>query len=328
MTRFVVTDHAFTDVAHERAAADRVGAELAVHQCTAPAETTEAVRGADVAFVNFAPMGAEQLAVMRPGATVIRYGVGFDNVDIDAGTRLGVRVANVPDYGVDTVADHAAALLLALLRRIPWYDAGIRARSWVRPGDAGPVPSFSATTVGLLGAGRIACSLADRLRPFGFRLLAHDPYADADAVADHGLTLVDLDTLLAESHGISLHVPVTPSTHRLVDRELLGRVRPGCVLVNTSRGALVDEAALAEALAEGGLGGAGLDVFDPEPLGADSPLRTAQNVLFSPHAAFYSETSLDNLQRLAAEEAVRAALGKPLRCLVNPDVDPDPKEQK
>jgi D-3-phosphoglycerate dehydrogenase len=204
MTRFVVTDHAFVDVAHERAAAAGVGAELAVHQCTSAAETTEAVRGADVALVNFAPMGAEQLAAMRPGATVIRYGVGFDNVEVDAATRLGVRVANVPDYGVDTVADHAAALLLALLRRIPWYDTGIRTRSWVRPGDAGPVPSFSATTVGLLGAGRIACSLADRLRPFGFRLLAHDPYADADAVASHGLTLVDLDTLLAQSHGISV----------------------------------------------------------------------------------------------------------------------------
>jgi D-3-phosphoglycerate dehydrogenase len=328
MTRFVVTDHAFVETAHERAAAESVGAEIAVHQCTSAAETTEAVRGADVAFVNFAPMGAEQLAALAPGATVIRYGVGYDNVDVDAATRLGVHVANVPDYGVDTVADHAAAMMLALLRRIPWYDAGIRASTWVRPGDAGPVPSFSATTVGLLGAGRIACSLADRLRPFGFRLVAHDPYADADTVAAHGLTLVDLDTLLAESHGISLHVPVTPATHRLVDQGLLSRVRPGCVLVNTSRGALVDEAALAEALAEGRLGGAGLDVFDREPLAADSPLRTAQNVLFTPHAAFYSETSLDNLQRLAAEEAVRAARGEPLRCSVNPDVNPHPKEQK
>lgn len=328
MTRFVVTDHAFVDVTHERAAAEQVGAELAVHQCSAADETTEAVRGADVAFVNFAPMGADQLGAMAPGATVIRYGVGYDNVDVEAATRLGVQVTNVPDYGVDTVADHAAALMLALLRRIPWYDAGIRSRTWVRPGDVGAVPSFASSTVGLLGAGRIACSLADRLRPFGFRLLAHDPYADPDVVAAHGLTLVDLDTLLAESHGISLHVPVTPATHRLVDRDLLSRVRPGCVLVNTSRGALVDEAALAEALAEGRLGGAGLDVFDPEPLAADSPLRTTPNVLFSPHAAFYSESSLDNLQRLAAEEAVRAALGQPLRCLVNPDVDPDPKEQK
>ncbi|WP_375432206.1 C-terminal binding protein [uncultured Friedmanniella sp.] len=318
MTTFVVTDHAFADVAHERAAAQRVGAELAVHQCSSAEATTAAVRGADVAFVNFAPMGAEQLSAMRTGATVIRYGVGFDNVDVDAAQRLGVRVANVPDYGVDIVADHAAALVLSLLRRIPFYDRGIRTSTWVLPGDAGPILSFANTTVGLLGAGRIACSLADRLRPFGFRLIADDPYADADVVAGHGLALVDRDTLLAESHAISLHLPVTPSTRHLVDRELLSHVRRGCVVVNTSRGALVDEGALAEALVEGRVGGAGLDVFDPEPLDASSPLRSAPNTLFTPHAAFYSESSLDNLQRLAAEEAVRAAQGQPLRCPVVP----------
>lgn len=331
MTTFVVTDHAFVDVAHERAAAQSVGAELVVHQCTTPAETTAAVRGADVAFVNFAPMGAEQLAALSPGATVIRYGVGFDNVDVEAAHRLGVQVANVPDYGVDTVADHAAALLLSLLRRIPFFDRGIRDSTWVLPGDAGPVPSFTATTVGLFGAGRIACSLADRLRPFGFRLIAHDPYADADDVAGHGLTLVGRDTLLAESHAISLHLPVTPSTRHLIDRELLSQVRRGCVVVNTSRGALVDEAALAEALVEGRVGGAGLDVFDPEPLGADSPLRSAPNTLFTPHAAFYSDSSLDNLQRLAAEEAVRAVQGQPLRCPVVPtpptDSQPNPQTE-
>ncbi|SDU93808.1 D-3-phosphoglycerate dehydrogenase [Microlunatus sagamiharensis] len=322
-TRFVVTDHAFVETAHEAAAAQGVGAAFAVHQCAEAAETTEVVRDADVVFVNFAPIGAEQLAAMAPGATVIRYGVGYDNVDVEAAHRLGVQVANVPDYGVDTVADHAAALLLSLLRRIPLYDRGIRGSTWVAPGDAGPVPSFATTTVGLLGAGRIACSLADRLRPFGFRLLAHDPYADADVVATHGLTLVDRDTLLAESHAISLHLPVTPETRHLVDADLLARVRRGCVVVNTARGALVDEAALAEALVDGRVGGAGLDVFDPEPLAADSPLRSAPNALFTPHAAFYSETSLDNLQRLAAEEAVRAARGEPLRCPVTPVGRPD-----
>src|SRR6476659_1862232 len=135
MTRFVVTDHSFVDVGHERAAAARIGAELIVHQCRSGAETTAAVRAADVAFVNFAPMGADQLAAMAPGATVVRYGVGVDNVDLDAARRLGVSVANVPDYGVDTVADHAAALLLALLRRIPRYDSGIRSSSWVLPGS-------------------------------------------------------------------------------------------------------------------------------------------------------------------------------------------------
>ncbi len=319
MSRMVVTDHAFVHTAHEEAVAARVGAELSVHQCSGAEETTEAVRGAQVALVNFAPMGEEQLAAMAPGATVVRYGVGVDNVDLAAAQRLGVQVANVPDYGVDTVADHAAALLLALLRRLPVYDHGIRRDGWVPPGRVGALPSFPTMTVGLVGAGRIACSLADRLRPFGFRLLATDPFADADRVREHGIELVDLDELLPAAHAISLHVPVTPQTTHLVDGSFLARVRPGCVLVNTSRGGLVDETALARALAEGRLAGAGLDVFDPEPLAAASPLRELENVLFTPHAAFYSETSLDNLQRLAAEEAERALHGEPLRCPVTPD---------
>lgn len=316
MSRVVITDHAFVHTHHEEALAERLGAGLSVHQCSGAEETTEAVRGADVALVNFAPMGAEQLAAMAPGATVVRYGVGVDNVDVAAAERLGVQVANVPDYGVDTVADHAAALLLALLRRLPVWDHGIREEGWVPPGRVGPLPSFPTMTIGLVGAGRIACSLADRLRPFGFRLLASDPYADPARVAEHGIELVGLEELLPAAHALSLHVPVTAETAHLVDRDFLAQVREGCVLVNTSRGGLVDEAALAEALASGRLAGAGLDVFDPEPLADASPLREIHNVLLTPHAAFYSETSLDNLQRLAAEEAGRALQGEPLRCPV------------
>jgi len=316
MTRIVVTDHAFIDTAHEAAAAERTGAEFAVHQCTTPDETTDAVRGADVAIVNFAPMGEEQLAAMAQGATVVRYGVGYDNVDVDAARRLGVDVANVPDYGVDTVADHAAALLLSLLRRLPVYDRGIRDEGWVTPGSVGPLRSFPTVTVGLLGAGRIARSLADRLRPFGFRVIASDPYATQEAVAEHGIELVDATALAEQADAVSLHLPLTAETHHLVDAGFLRTLRPGCVIVNTSRGPLVDEQALADAIREGRIGGAGLDVFDPEPLSPGSPLRDCPNVVFTPHAAFYSTSSLDNLQRLAAEEAERALTGQPLRCPV------------
>jgi D-3-phosphoglycerate dehydrogenase len=317
MSRIVVTDHAFVDTHHEAAAADQVGADFAEYACSESAETTEAVRGADVAIVNFAPMGREQLETMSPHATVIRYGVGYDNVDVEAANDLGIAVANVPDYGVDTVADHAMAHLLALLRRLPLYTSGIRDQGWVAPAYAGPLRSFPDTTVGLLGAGRIACAVADRLRPFGFTVLAYDPFADAAAVAEHGLELVSVEELAARSHGVSLHLPLTAETKHLVDADFLAALPPGAVLVNTSRGPLVDEAAVATAIESGHLAGAGLDVFDPEPLPADSPLRRLTNVFFTPHAAFYSETSLDNLQRLASEEALRAVRGEPLRCQVN-----------
>ncbi|WP_049577204.1 C-terminal binding protein [Streptomyces sp. SBT349] len=312
MTRVVVTDQAFGQVRYEREVAARFGAEFAEHHCTTEAETVEALLGADVAFVNFAPMTRGVLAVLRPGSTVIRYGIGYDNVDTAAARDLGVQVANVPDYGTGTVADHATACLLTLLRRLPHHDRAIRAEGWSTPAAVGPLPSFPATTVGLVGTGQIGRAVALRLRAFGFRVIATDPYAAPDG----GIELVELPELLAQAHAISLHAPATPETHHLIGRENLARMRPGAVLVNTARGTLVDSDALAASLRSGHLAGAALDVTDPEPLPPDAALREAPGVLLTPHAAFYSNESLDALQRLAAEEAARALGREPLRCRV------------
>lgn len=314
--RVVVADQAFGQVAHERAAAERFGAAFAEHHCTDEAQTVDAVRDADVVFLNFAPMTRPALAALAPGATVIRYGIGYDNVDVAAARELGVRVANVPDYGTETVADHAVACLLALLRRLPVYDHAIRAAGWVGPADVGALPGLAAATVGLVGTGGIGLAVRERLRPFGCAVLASDPYADPAVLAGREIERVPLAELLARSHAVTLHAPATPETVSLLGRENLALMRPGAVLVNTARGALVDHAALAEALAEGRLAGAALDVHDPEPLPADSPLRALPQVILTPHAAFYSTESVDALQRLAAEEAARALAGEPLRCRV------------
>lgn len=316
MTRLVVTDQCFGNTRYEEQLARERGVEFASYQCVTEAETIEAVRGASVVLVNFAPITEAVLAAMAPGATVIRYGIGYDNVDVEAAARLGVAVANVPDYGIDTVADHAAAALLCLLRRLTIYDRTIRTDGWCAPGALGPIPSFRSTVVGLIGAGRIARSLATRLAPFGFTLLGFDPMVPPEVAAAAGITLCSMDEMLERAHAVSLHVPLTEQTRHLVNREFLMRMRPGSVLVNTSRGALVDEDALADALASGHLAAAALDVFDPEPLAPDSPLRKLPNVLLTPHAAFFSDESLDALQRLATEEAGRALAGEPLRCRV------------
>ena len=316
MTRVVVTDQAFGGVDQEEATAKRFGAEFAEHRCSEEAETVAAVTGADVVLVNFAPITEAVLTAMAPGGTVIRYGIGYDNVDTAAAARLGIAVANVPDYGSDTVADHTVASLLALLRKLPAYDRGIRADGWVLPGSLGSLPGFASTTVGLVGTGRIGLAVAARLRPFGFRVLASDPFADAAAVADAGIELVDLPELLAASHAVSLHAPLTPDTAGLMDAGAFARMRPGAVLVNTSRGGLVDSEALADALESGRVGAAALDVFDPEPLDPASRLRGLPQVLFTPHAAFFSDDSVAALQRLACEEAARALAGEPLRCRV------------
>ena len=177
MPRVVVTDQAFGGVERERAVATGLGAEFAEHDCRDEQQTRDAVRGADVALVNFAPVTESVLAAMAPGATVVRYGIGYDNVDVDAARRLGVAVANVPDYGSDTVADHAVAALLSLLRRLPEYDRRIRTDGWCRLTDVGTLVGFASSTVGLIGTGRIGMAVATRLRAFGIQVLAHDPYA-------------------------------------------------------------------------------------------------------------------------------------------------------
>ncbi|GGI91785.1 D-isomer specific 2-hydroxyacid dehydrogenase family protein [Saccharopolyspora subtropica] len=317
MTRVVVTDHVFGGVEHEAAVARRFNAEFAELQCRSEEDTVAAVTGANVVFVNFAPITARVLRAMAPGATVIRYGIGYDNVDVVAARQLGISVANVPDYGTDTVADHSVASLLALLRKLTAYDRRVREDGWCAPRDLGSLPGFSSTTVGLVGLGRIGLAVCERLRPFGFHVLAHDPYASPVLAAEHGVRLTGLAELLAESHAISLHAPLTPGTKHLLDERAFSRIRRGAVVVNTSRGGLIDHDALVNAIESGQVSAAALDVFDGEPLASDSRLRALPQVLLTPHTAFFSESSLAALQRLAAEEAARALAKQPLRCPIS-----------
>lgn len=317
MSDVVVADQAFGGVERERAVADRHGLTFSAHQATTEDETVQAARGARVLFVNFAPVTPAVLESLAPQAVVIRYGIGYDNVDLAAARRLGITVCNVPDYGADTVADHTVALLLACLRQLTVYTSAIRRDGWAAPAAAGAIRGFSSTTVGLIGTGRIGRAVAARLSPFGFRILAHDPYVDHHSIRSTGIKPVTLDELLSSSDAISLHAPLTPENHHLIGRSQLAAMRRGVVLVNTSRGPLLDTEALIDALRDGKVGSAGLDVFETEPLARDSALRTLPNVILTPHAAFYSTESLANLQRLAAEEADRALSGAALRCPVN-----------
>ena len=315
--RVVVTDHAFAALDHERRAADALGAEFEEFDAKTEQAAIAAVQGADVAFVNFAPVSAAVLAAMNEGATVIRYGIGFDNVDLEAADQLGISVCNVPDYGGDTVADHAVTLALTLLRKIVSFDQILAAGRWVSATELAPVLACGSTTAGLLGTGRIGLAVAKRLAPFGFEIIAHDPFADPAVLSESGIEPVGMDELFTRSRVLSLHAPATPETHRIVNAANLAKMPAGSFLINTSRGALVDEDAVLEALSSGQLAGVGLDVFDPEPLAADHGLRSHPHAILTPHAAFYSEQSVENLQRLAAEEAGRAGRGEPLRCRVN-----------
>lgn len=315
--KVVVLDQAFGGVDDERAMAQEHGADFADHQCETEAEAIVAARGAHVVFVNFAPVTDAVLKAMAVGATVIRYGVGYDNVDVEAATRRGIRVANVPDYGVETVADHTLALLLASLRRVTEYTTAIKKDGWIQPGEVGAIKGFGQTTVGLIGTGRIGSEVARRLEPFGFEILAFDPYGDR-SVARPWTWVDEVDELFRQADCITLHCPLTPATRHIIDAAAIAQMRAGVAIVNTSRGGLIDTAALEDGLQRGVIGSAALDVHEVEPLPGESMLRTFDNVLLTPHAAFYSTASLAALQRLAAEEGGRALKDLPLRSPVVP----------
>lgn len=312
--KLVVTDQAFGNTRHERVAAQLVGAEFAEHQCKTEDDTCAAVSGAQVVLNNFAPITRKVMAVLPKGAVIVRYGVGVDNVDLGAARELGVRVCNVPDYGVDEVADHAAAFSLALARKIGRFDNGIRSGDWKIAAMVGGLRSLRDTTVGLIGMGRIARSYASRMTAFGCKIVGFDPYVSDDAARLAGIEPMARDEVIASANILSLHLPFTPETRHMIDAKALARLPAGAIVINCSRGGLIDEDALAEALASGQVSGAGLDVFEKEPLAASSPLRNAPNVLLTPHAAFFSDASVDALQRLASEEAMRALRGEALRC--------------
>jgi len=247
---------------------------------------------------------------------IVRHGVGYDGVDLEAATDHGVVVANVPDYGTDEVANHAVALLLALARKLTRLDRQTRAGRW----DCfavGPITRLEGRTVGILGCGRIGSRVARKLGGFDVRLYGSDPYVSA---FPPGVEPVSFERLLAESDYLTVHCPLTGETRGLLGREALARMKPTAVLVNTARGGIVDAAALAEALERGRLAAAGLDVVDPEPLDVASPLLRMEQVIVTPHAAWYSEEGRADLRRKSAEEAVRVLRGeRPLSC-VNPAV--------
>jgi D-3-phosphoglycerate dehydrogenase / 2-oxoglutarate reductase len=310
MTDVVVTDATFPAVEAEEAAARERGASFRRAACRTADEVAEAVRGARVAVIQFAPLTRDAIAGLATGATAIRYGVGYDNFDVAGLREHGVKAAYVPDYCTDEVADHTAAMLLAMLRKLPQLDASVRAGEWKAVAVSKPLRPFVETTVGFLGFGRIAQGVRDRLAPFGFRIIAHDPWQEGK---HEGVRFVDLPTLLAEADVLSLHAPATETTRGVISGEALATMQPHAVIVNTARGDLIDEAALAEALSKGRIGGAALDVFGTEPLPADSPLRSAPNCLLAPHAAWYSDAAVARLQGLVAEEIGRALDGLPPR---------------
>jgi D-3-phosphoglycerate dehydrogenase len=248
----------------------------------------------------------------------VRWGIGYDQIDTVAATALGIAVANAPTYCTHSVAEHAMALLLALTRRVARSDREIRAGGW---GGAGwDLATIGGATFGIVGYGRIGRRVAELALAFGCEVLAHDIAPPAHPPS--GVQMVELRELLERCDIVSLHVPLTAATRHLVDAERLAWMKPGCVLVNTSRGPVIDEPALIDALAEGRLAGAGLDVYETEPLAVTSPLRRLDNVVLTPHEAASSPTSIVNLRAEVCRVTLQWLASGWAGSVVNPEVRP------
>ena len=247
----------------------------------------------------------------------MRYGIGVDNVDLDAARARGIPVCNVPAYCIDEVADHALALLLDATRRIAANGRLVRDGGWGLAVPLDRMKRLRDLTIGVVGFGRIGRAVADRLRGFGSRLLAYDPNVPAEECDALGVASVSLETLLAEGDAITLHCPSTPGTRHLINRATIARMKPGVILINVARGDVVETAALIEAIRDGRIAAAGLDVADPEPLPADSPLRTLDGVLVTSHIASASVKAVRTLRQSAAEAVARAIRGEPPLHVVN-----------
>jgi D-3-phosphoglycerate dehydrogenase / 2-oxoglutarate reductase len=310
----VITDCDHDGVDPEQAVLAGHDVELRVLACRTPEEVADQAGDADVLPNQYVPVTAGVLDALPRCRLVVRYGVGVDNVDLEAATERGVWVANVPDYGRDEVADHALALALALLRGVVVLDRSVRSGVWELDA-ARPLRRLATLTYGVVGCGAIGTAVARRAAGLGMRVLGHDV---AQVPSGSPIERVELSELLEGADVVSLHAALTPASRHLIGKGALGRMRPTAFLVNTARGGLVDSAALLAALEAGELAGAALDVLEGEPPD-ELGWRLARHprVVATPHAAWYSEESFHTLKTEVAREALRVLEGGEPRSPVN-----------
>jgi D-3-phosphoglycerate dehydrogenase len=314
--KVVITDCDHGSIDEEKEEFERIGAELILAQVKEEEELIQICKEADGLINQYAPLTRRVLENLPKCKVIARYGVGLDPVDLRAATDLGIIVANVPDYCIDEVANQTVSMLLALIRKVAFFDQKVKSGQWdFRQGR--PIHRTKGKTMGLIGCGKIGLEVAKRIFPFGVQVIAFDPYIEK---AGEEIELTDLDTVLKESDFISIHCPLNESTRHLIGEREFKKMEKKPLLINTSRGPIIDEKALIQALEQGLISGAGLDVLEKEPPDSQNPLLKMENVILSPHVGFYSEESIHELKRRAAEIVSSVLLGKWPKSVVNPEV--------
>jgi D-3-phosphoglycerate dehydrogenase len=319
MPTVTITDYTFPDLSVEESILRPAGVEiLSSKERPSPATLEGLVREADAVIVQFAPVDAAAVQAMSRAKAIVRYGIGYDNVDSTAARSRGIPVCNIPDYCVDEVADHTLAFILATTRQVVSNAVHVRAGKWGLASPLGAMQSLKHLTIGLVGFGRIGREVARRLIPFKARVLVFDPVVDPGQIRAAGSEPVDsLEQLLAQSDVVSPHCPSLPSTRRMFNAAAFAGMKRGSVFVNVGRGDLADSAALTAALESGHLGGAALDVFDPEPIPSGHPILSLPNVILASHIASASPSAVQTLRETAARLALMAIRGEPLPNVVN-----------
>jgi D-3-phosphoglycerate dehydrogenase len=306
MTRplIAVTDSVFPSLDPAMAALRPLDPEIRIAKSTSASDILAVARDADGVLVTYAKLPGELLRQFERCKVIGRFGLGVDNIDINAAAALNIVVTYVPDYCLQEVSDHAMALILALARKVPFSNALVQEGRWEMPAVA-PIHRIEGQILGLVGLGNIPRRVAPKAMAFGLKVVAHDPFVSAESAREFGVELVSFERLLEISDYVSLHAPLTPQTRGLFNAEAFRRMKAGAFIVNTARGPLLDEAALVAALDSGRLGGAALDVVATEPLPKDSSLLGRANVILTPHTAFYSVEALEELQTKCASDVAR-----------------------
>ena len=308
-TIIAITDSPFPSLEPAKRKLARLDPEYRVAKSSSANDILAVARDADAILVTYAKLPGELIRQLTRCKAIGRFGLGVDNIDLAAAKALGIAVNYVPDYCLREVSDHAMALLLALARKVTLANKLVQSARWEVP-PLVPLRRLEGQVLGLIGFGNIPRMLAPKAKAFGLKVLAHDPYVAKETLNAAGVEGVSFDNLLARADFISVHVPLLPATRGLMNAAAFAKMKKGACLINTARGPLVDEAALVTALDSGHLGGAALDVVTTEPLPKDSVLLGRDNVILTPHTAFYSVEALEELQSKCANDVARVLSGE------------------
>lgn len=309
--KVLLTDYEFAHLEYEEQVFNESGLDIEFikKQCITEEEVIEHAKEADALLNQYAPISKRVIDSLERTKVISRYGVGVNTIDIDAAQAKNITVANVPDYGMEEVSNHALALLLSWARKVTLLNNEVKQGNWDFKACV-PIHRFDKQTVGVLGFGRIPRRFIEKVKPLGFQTAAYDPFVSAEEMAAAGVRKMELDEIIKESDYLSVHVPLIKETHHLLNADRFSQMKKNAVIINTARGPIIDEKALIDALEQGMIAGAALDVTEEEPVSKTSPLLQMDNVILTPHSAWYSEEAMVELRQKAAKNIVQVLKGE------------------